>query len=127
MKRVSFDFDSTLDREDVQLFCADLIKKGFQCWIVTSRFSDEELEKKWSMRFPDANKTVFEVASNLGITNIKFTNMKNKSEFFEENQDFIFHLDDDDLEIRFINEDTKVKGILCMSNDWLNECKELIN
>ena len=35
--------------------------------------------------------------------------MQNKSEFFKTNPDFIWHLDDDWIEIEFINDDSKGK------------------
>lgn len=125
-KKVSFDFDSTLTRLDVQDFCIDLIKKGFDIWIVTSRYSDLESWKRFNLK--ESNKDLFRLAKKLGIleSNINFTNMSNKSEFFENNNDFIFHLDDDSIEIEFISRDTQVKAILCKSNNWLNECIKLI-
>ena len=48
---------------------------------------------------------------------------KNKSEFFKEAIDFHLHLDDDDYEIKEINNDTTVLGIIC---DKGQEWKELI-
>jgi hypothetical protein len=48
MKKVSFDFDSTLSRDDVQEFASDLIDLGFDVWVVTSRFNDKTAdEKNW--------------------------------------------------------------------------------
>jgi hypothetical protein len=40
MKKISFDFDSTLDRKLVQDFAYSLIKRGYEVWILTSRFED---------------------------------------------------------------------------------------
>ena len=46
--KVSFDFDHTLSRKDVQTFAKELVNEGHEVWIVTSRFSDEAAkEKKW--------------------------------------------------------------------------------
>ena len=39
--KVSFDFDSTLSRKDVQSFAKELVDRGLEVWIVTSRFDDE--------------------------------------------------------------------------------------
>jgi len=36
-KKISFDFDSTLDNEHIQIFAKELIQKGFNVYIVTSR------------------------------------------------------------------------------------------
>jgi hypothetical protein len=46
MKKVSFDFDSTLSRDDVQEFTSELINLGFDVWVVTSRFSNEIAEER---------------------------------------------------------------------------------
>lgn len=40
---VTFDFDSTLSRQDVQDYATSLIKKGFDVWVLTSRY--DELHK----------------------------------------------------------------------------------
>jgi restriction endonuclease Mrr len=40
--KISFDFDSTLDREDVQEFAKELVEKGHDVWITTSRFSNDD-------------------------------------------------------------------------------------
>jgi hypothetical protein len=39
--------------------------------------------------------------------------MEDKVIFFKKHNDFLFHLDDDENEIKMINEQTNVKGILC--------------
>jgi len=48
MRKVSFDFDSTLSRKDVQDFAKKLVSEGYEVWIVTSRFDDETgMSKNW--------------------------------------------------------------------------------
>lgn len=126
MKKISFDFDSTLDRDDVQSFAKELINEGVEVWIITSRFSPEQAIKKWANK--SWNNDLFEVADKLGISrdHIAFTAMQNKSEFIK-NKDFIFHLDDDWVENEFINEETKTIGISHFGNkNWKNDCRETL-
>lgn len=117
--RVSFDFDSTLSKESVQKYAAYLISIGIEVHIVTSRYEF----------YYSNNNDLYEIADKLGIKreNIHFTNMNNKCDFFKENPDFIFHLDDDSIEINFINKLNKTKGISCMRSNWISKCDKLIN
>ena len=116
MNKISFDFDSTLSREDVQSYAKELINREFDIWICTSRF-----ESAW-------NDDLFDVANDLGIKkeNIYFCNMSNKSEFLY-NKDFIFHIDDDDIELSFIKSDTNVSPIYLTENmNWKSDCENAI-
>lgn len=98
--KVSIDFDSTLDRKDVQRFAKKLIDDGYEVWIVTSRLSTEHakanLDQWTTNRVEKSNLKLFRVADNLGIKreHIHFTNTQFKIEFLE-GKNFIFHLDDD--------------------------------
>lgn len=89
--KVSFDFDSTLDRVDVQHIAKDLISKGYEAWIVTSRVSDDKAPG------PGWNNDLWEVCENLGIPEerVVFTTYQSKAEFFSTQTGFLFHLDDD--------------------------------
>lgn len=98
VKRGSFDFDSTMSQKQVQKIAKQLIKNGVEVWIVTRRGEDRD------------NRDLFEVAENLGITNIHFTNFKDKWEFFKDNN-FLFHLDDDVIELSMIKSYTKITTI----------------
>lgn len=102
--KVSIDFDSTLDRKDVQRFAKKLINDGYEVWIVTSRLSTEHakanLDQWTTNRVEKSNLKLFRVADNLGIKreHIHFTNTQFKIEFLE-GKNFIFHLDDDSEEL----------------------------
>jgi hypothetical protein len=102
--KVSIDFDSTLDRSDVQQFAKKLINDGFEVWIVTSRtsleYAKENLDQSSINRVEKSNLKLFMVADNLGIKreHIHFTNAQLKVEFLED-KNFIFHLDDDGEEL----------------------------
>lgn len=121
--KVSFDFDNTLDRESVQKYAAELISKGIDVWITTSRIADREND--WAK---DWNDDLYEVANTLGIPRekIRFTDMIDKYKYFE-NSDFIWHLDDDWIENRLILKHTKTMAICHVgSGNWINKCERLI-
>lgn len=102
--KVSIDFDSTLDRKDVQRFAKKLINDGFEVWIVTTRKSLEYAKAnldQWGVnRVEKSNLKLFRVADNLGIKreHIHFTNHQLKIDFLKD-KDFITHLDDDTDEL----------------------------
>jgi len=124
MKKVSFDFDSTLSRTHVQDFARSLVNKGYEIWIVTSRFEDCD-----NYNFKTNNDDLFEVAKDVGIpkSQIQFMNMEDKYEFFLD-KDFIFHLDDDWVEINMINSKTNTQGISCFgTSGWKNKCKKSLS
>lgn len=103
--KVSFDFDSTLSRKDVQEFAKQLVNEGHEVWIVTSRFDDESaMKKNWNW-IVGQNQKVFEIAEYCGIKteHIKFTCMESKSLFLKY-KGFVFHVDDDVIELMDILE-----------------------
>lgn len=127
MKKVSFDFDSTLSRYDVQKFTSELINLGFDVWVVTSRFSNEVGKKNnWPWIIKN-NQELYDVCKDLGIPseNIVFTNMIDKIDFLKD-KGFLFHLDDDELELEFIEESKDLcQGVWVELNDWEEKCKEI--
>jgi hypothetical protein len=136
--KVSFDFDGTLGVLNIQGFAKKLIKEGIEVHITTSRFDTldkytpefcnkyeiEDLEKE--------HNYLFKVAKQLGIPkeHIHFTNMVNKIEFFNEyGQEFLFHLDDDEVEIDLLKDCKFVKGIWFSykNTNWKKMCLDLIS
>ena len=120
--KISFDFDSTLSRVDIQDLAFKFINKGFEVWCVTSRLSNEQ-SPKYKIKgiwVEHDNSDLFNVCDKIGINKgkIHFTNGKDKFEFIKENN-FVFHLDDDAHEIELINKYTFTKGILLQPyNCW---------
>lgn len=129
--KVSFDFDSTLELLPIQSYAEELIKRGVEVWVVTSRFGDDELYKRFfqtSTNVDLTNSDLKRITDRLGIPSerIYFTNMKDKWEFFE-NKGFIWHLDDDWVENEMINARTMTVGIDCFSNPhWKEDCEGLL-
>lgn len=126
--KVSFDFDSTLSRQDVQLFATELSSKGIEVWIVTSRFDDDTAMKKNWHWIKGQNQKLFDVAKNCGISieNIKFTCMESKSIFLKD-KGFIFHLDDDDIELMEILESNdKCFPVNVEHTYWRKNCEDIL-
>lgn len=121
MKKVSFDFDDTLDRQSVFNYAQELIANGVEVWVCTARTSDANSQPRW-------NDDLYKVTSELGIpkSQIVFMEYVDKYEFFN-GKDFIWHIDDNFEEADNITKYTDTVGIRYYSNgDWLNECKELL-
>jgi hypothetical protein len=132
MKRVSFDFDSTLSLPKVQDFATSLISRGYDVWVITSRLPDGS-DPKYKMKgmwVPIDNSDLFEVTDRIGINReqIIFTSHKLKSEVINEmGLDFIFHLDDDWVELNYINRETSTVGLSCFSTSgWKQKCEKLL-
>ena len=113
MKKVSFDFDSTLSINTIESFAADLVKREFEVWIVTTRHTKYD------------NSELFETAIRCGIDvkNIYFTNGVDKWKFLID-KGFIFHIDDDWFELKEIQK--RIKGTVAISSfgnpKWKHKC-----
>ena len=133
MKRVSFDFDSTLSLRLVQDYAKSLINRGYDLWVVTSRLpngSDPKYKQRGMLVEID-NSDMFEVTDMLGIKReqIIFTSHRKKSEIINEmGIEFLFHLDDDWTELNHINRETKTKGVSCFgTSGWKQKCNKILN
>lgn len=130
--KVSFDFDGTLEYKSIQEYAKELVTRGVEVWIVTSRFSNGEMYKKFFMTtisIENINKEIFEIAELVGIPKhqIIFTNMVDKWVFFSGHPDFIWHLDDDWQENTQILKRTKVKAISAFgSPNWKQKCERVL-
>lgn len=123
-KKISFDFDGTLSLLSVQKYAKELIDNGYDVHIVTSRY--ENIENYFPVIWKDGNFDIINIANKLGIDskNIHFTNMKEKYHFFIENKGFLWHLDDDSIELKKINKYTKTVGISVNAGNYKNKCNK---
>ena len=129
--KVSFDFDSTLDREPVQKYAKELVERGHEVWIVTSRFGSDEKYKTFFMTTTPVgltNEDLFRIASEIGIPRerIHFTEMDDKWPFMKYYQEFLWHLDDDWIENKAILKNTKTKAINSLGPNWKSKCERII-
>lgn len=123
--KVSFDFDNTLSKTEVQDFAKSLISKNIEVWIVTARYDDDNYHKVWYKY--GSNISLYDVANRLGISRdrIKFMNMESKSKFLN-GKGFIWHLDDDYIELNELRA-TDVIGIDVLKSDYKIICKKLLD
>ncbi len=128
MKKVSFDFDSTLDREDVQEFARTLSLTGYEVWITTTRQNTENALARGHHWVERQNEQLYEVAASCWIKkdHIKFTEFVDKIEFIN-GKNFLFHLDDDVEELVLISESNDD----CVPVDvnlpgWKEKCLEIL-
>jgi hypothetical protein len=124
--KISFDFDYTLEFKHIREYAKELIVRGYDVWIVTSRYSDEKLEEcNW---IEGNNDILWEAVDELNLPKDKvvFTNYQDKWNYFQ-NEKFLFHLDDEETELIYINTKTDVIGIGCYENNtWKKECEEIL-
>lgn len=131
VKKISVDFDNTLSEIDVQMYIKSLINKDIEVWIVTARYDStskysNEMIESWGIKnLQFEHKELFRVADELGISkdHIVFMNMVPKKEFFKANRDFLFHLDDDAVELITIK---YVDVVDVKSPNWIDKCNKLI-
>ena len=132
--KVSFDFDSTLSRKDVQRFAKELVSEGHEVWIVTSRISNEQSKLEYTSNYTldriyKSNKKLFRVADNVGIKrqHIMFCNFTDKIVFLKD-KGFAFHLDDDSDELIAIMQSTDTcKPINVEHSEWETDCRKILN
>jgi len=123
--KFSFDYDATLSRVDVQIFAKNLVEKGHEVWIVTSRPDIYTGEMQGSQ--PD-NSDLYEVAAIVGIKpeHIHFTCYELKADFID-GKGFTFHLDDDDIELRYIQDSgDSCIPISVVATNWREQCCKTI-
>jgi hypothetical protein len=129
MKKVSFDYDGTLQFPHVEKFAKELVDKGFEVWVVTSRVSDDNLLKTFHNDEPPKwNKDLWDSCERIGIPKdrVKFTSYVDKIEFLK-GKNYVFHLDDDEYELLSIFESKDgCKAINVNYFDWENSCRELL-
>jgi len=127
-KRVSFDFDSTLDMRVVQDYAFELIERGFEVWICTARFDNAEAFKRWGSK--NWNEDLYAVAKSLKIPDerIIFCNMELKSDVIGKDNKFLWHLDDCTVEVNNLNLDGNIPAILrAKYNNWKQKCNQILN
>lgn len=125
MNKVSFDFDGTLALEIVQEYALELLDRGIDVWVVTSRYK----AGNYPMNPQFKNEDLFEITDKLNISRNKivFTEWVDKWYYFKNEPNFKWHLDDYDIELLGINSYTKVKGIHVEDSNWKNDCEKYLN
>ena len=130
--KLSFDFDGTIENKHIKEYARQLIEKGHEVWIVTSRYGDDELYKKFfhtTTHVDLTNNDLWDLAKEIGIPKerIHFTNMEDKWKFLKD-KGFLWHIDDDWVENRQILNNCKpTKAVSSFGNpNWRAKCQRLI-
>ena len=128
---VSFDFDHTLSRPDVQKYAKELIQKGIDVWVITARYDDLHTHLYINNTGCDPhwnNDDLWEVVENINLpkNRVRFMNMVPKYMFLS-NTKVIWHLDDNFDELSCIlDSGISTKGIDVTKNGWKRECNKLL-
>ena len=131
-KKISFDFDDTLEHEYIQDYAKELINRGYEIHIVTSRYENtDDYPKETPEKYKNSENhlDLYLIADKLGIPNknIHFTNFTEKFRFFKTHTDFLLHLDDNNTETLFITINTNTKGVDIVNNiNWKEICEALL-
>ena len=126
MKTVTFDFDGTLQRKDVQQYAKELINKGVDVWVLTSRY--DELHKHRYPKNPTLDD-LYIVLKELGIPKhkVRFTCMEWKASYLKDTN-VIWHLDDYSNEFSYFRKlKVKTVPIQVNSGNWKQKCNKLLN
>lgn len=129
--KVSIDFDGTLTKKSVQDYVKSLLNKHIEVFITTSRYENgtDPKFKQNGLWVEIDNKDLFIISDKLDIKreNIIFCNFVDKYEIIKD-KNFIWHLDDDWIELNMLNKYTNIKGISVFGNNtWKNKCNKLLN
>jgi len=124
--KVSFDFDNTLSRGSVQKYAKELVERGTDVYVCTSRFEDTT-RYIGLVQGDISHDDLFSVVDAVGIPREKilFTNMEEKAETIREYR-FLWHLDDDFHELHVINSTTDTRGISAIGSNWKSKCEKLL-
>ena len=125
MVAVTFDFDNTLSRSDVQEYAKELIKKGFDVWVLTSRYDDLH---KHRYHLNPTNEDLWGVVDLLGIPKhkVRFTCFQPKSNYLD-GTNVLWHLDDDQVELEsIIDLELKTIPISVLDKNWIDLCNMVL-
>lgn len=124
-KKVSFDFDGTLDRASVQRFAKQLLGAGVDVWVVTTRFSDARRLEEFG---DNVNQELWKVIDFVGVPRdrVVFTNMEWKASYFKDHPDFMWHLDDNPTEV-FEMRKCKTKCLMVLGGNWKGKCVKFLD
>lgn len=122
--KISFDYDHCLTQKRIQESALTLVNKGYEVWIITSRFDNLKI-----LEYPDLkpNEDVFETAKKLRIPThrIGFTNQEPKWISLNKGK-FSIHIDDNKRELESLKYYNVLKGIDCNAENFEEQLAETI-
>ena len=116
MKTISFDFDGTLTRPEIQQMAVELKSQGHRTMIITNRYARAN------------NDIVYKIAGEVGIRDhhIWFCDMIGKNRFIRPGMKIDVHLDDDFIEREMIEAECGVMTVDSTDPEWRQKLLELI-
>lgn len=124
--KVSFDYDGTLQKREIQQYAEELIKNGIDVWLVTTRYDDNH-KHLYIGTSNDVNLQLHDDCNLIGIPEHKriFTNMEWKAKTLKEHN-FLWHLDDNPDEFHAMDQEgCKTHGVW-VNQDYRGFCKKLM-
>lgn len=122
MIKISFDFDGTLEFKEVQDYAKELIQRGYKVCILTTRYSDPS---RYDFNATDLHQELFDVAKEVGIDEIHFTDMEWKWKSIDDYKIDI-HLDDNYRdEVYVINRHCRARAVE-YNYGWKKDMESLI-
>ena len=122
-KIISFDFDNTLSKKNVQEYVEKLDRDKFDIIVVTTRYQDCN---NYIRKDEDCHSELFKISKKLKINKIYFTNFENKWKTLIKIPNVLIHLDDDFIELNEINKYCAAKGISVNSTNWQHKINKII-
>lgn len=135
-KRVSFDFDGTLNgyftgginmhEDEVRALFVELIKSGeYDVYIITRRYGPEDCDKGVGNEHEPVFNLVKELKVELPKEKILFTNRKYKYSLIN-SLGIDIHLDDDGMEHQLIKKFSTGSSVDVENSDWRQKFDELL-
>lgn len=127
-KVVTFDFDKTLTRKDVQEFYKELCSLGVECYVLTYRYDKLHFHLYGGIYEPDKNQDVYDLLDEIGCcrSNVIFTNCKAKSEYLNSCNSVAIHIDDDYRVMADLTHNSKVIPIQVRSSSYKQKVRRLL-
>lgn len=127
--KVGFDYDDTIrDKRSIQMYCQELLKDPLIEPHIVTRRTNRIDRVNWPHVEPIYWLEVYDLARKLGIhyDNVHFCHFAYKESFYKHNNDFVWHLDDDEYDCQLLEKEG-VKGINhIFYPDWMRRCDDLI-
>ena len=108
---ISFDFDGCLSLQEVQDKASELIEKGYNVIVTTSRMKEHK------------NQDLYNVVDALKIKTIVFTDLEKKAHYM---YDVDVHVDNDRTELLYISRMTSCEVVDNTNKDWIRNLDRIL-
>lgn len=109
---ISFDFDGTLSLPSVQEIASEIVKKGYNVIVTTTRHSKY------------LNQDLIKIIEKVGISKVIYTDGEKKMHYMD---GVDIHFDNDEAELREISRSTYTEVINVTEKQWKITVQSLVN